>query len=89
MIEMSLPARNLAELLCDLGRVLRSTRHRGAGTKAASVPLQSLRRENQLALRFVQVSAAVQLRAMVEDWSLHRIHEAIAAQRVETVRPEQ
>jgi hypothetical protein len=89
MIDMSLLARNLAELLCDLGRVLRSTRHCAAGTKSASVPLQSLRWENQLALRFVQLSAGVQLRAMVEDWPLHQIQEAIWTQRIETVCSEE
>jgi hypothetical protein len=89
MTEMSLPARNLAELLCDLGRILRSHRHRRGGTKPASVSLQSLRWENQLALRFVQLSVSVQLRAMVEDWPLHRIQKEIGAQRLETVRPEE
>ena len=73
------PARNVAEWLCDLGRVLRRRMYRGARAKAAPVPLQSLRWESQLALRFVGFSGSVQLRAMVEDWPLARIEEAVRA----------
>jgi hypothetical protein len=87
MTEKPAPPRNVAELLCDLGLVLRFCIYRGAGTKGASLPLQPLRWESQLALRFVNLRAAVQLRAMVEDWPLQRIQETVQAQRLETLRP--
>ena len=85
MIERPVPARNVAELLCELGLILRWRMQRGAGTKPAW--LRSLRWDSQLALRFVNLRAAVQLRAMVEDWPLHRIQETVQAQRLETLRP--
>jgi hypothetical protein len=87
MTEMTVPARNVAELLCDLGLVLRWCLHRAAGTKRASLLLQSLRWDSQLALQFVTLRATVQLRAMVEDWPLHRIQETVQAQWLETLRP--
>jgi len=89
MTEIPVPARNVAELLCDLGRVLRWRTHRGAGNKQASLLLHSLRWDSQLALRFVNLRAAVQLRAMVEDWPLHRIQETVQAQRLETRCPQE
>jgi hypothetical protein len=82
MTEMPAPARNVAELLCDLGLVLRWREHCGAGTKGASLP-QSLRWDSQLALQFVNLRAVVQLRAMVEGWPLHRIQETVQAQGLE------
>jgi hypothetical protein len=78
---MPVPARNVAELLCDLGILLR-WRHSGAGTKGAPLRLQSLRWDSRLALRFVNLRAAVQLRAMVEDWPLQRIQDAVHAQQL-------
>jgi hypothetical protein len=77
MTEMSIPARNLAELLCDLGLVLRWRLRHGAGTER--VP-SSLRWDSVLALGFVNLRASVQLRAMVEDWPLHRIQESLGYQ---------
>jgi len=81
MPQVPIPARNMAQLLCDLGLVLRWRMQRGAGTKRASLLRQSLCWYSQLALQFVNLRAAVQLRAMVEDWPLHLIQEAVQAQR--------
>jgi len=83
MTEMAVPARNMAELLCDLGLVLRWRVYGGAGTKRASLPLQSLRWDSQLALQFVNLRSVVQLRAMVEGWPLRRIQEMVQAQGLE------
>jgi hypothetical protein len=84
--EAPVPARTVAELLCDLGVVLRRHMRHGAKTERASLPPQPLGWERNLALGFVNLSASVQLRAMVEDWPLHRIQEAVRAQRLETLR---
>jgi hypothetical protein len=89
MTEMPGPARNVAELLCDLGLVLRWRIRRVDGTKGASLLMQSLCWDSQLALGFVNLRAAVQLRAMVEDWPLHRIQETVQAQRLESLRPQE
>jgi hypothetical protein len=82
--EKAVPARNMAELLCDLGLVLRWRMQSGAGMGRAPLLLQSLRWDSQLALRFVNLKASVQLRAMVEDWPVHRIQESVQEQRRET-----
>jgi hypothetical protein len=87
LTEMPAPARNMAELLCDLGLVLRWRMHREAGTARASLLLQALRWDSQLALQFVNLRASVQLRAMVEGWPLNRIQETVQAQRLETLCP--
>src|SRR5262249_9191997 len=81
-------ARTLAELLRDLGLVLRWRWRHAAGVDRASLLLQSLRWENKLALAFVNLRASVRLRAMIEDWPLQRIQEAVEAQRLETLRPQ-
>jgi hypothetical protein len=85
--EAPVPAQTLAELLRDLGMVLRRRMRHWTGTGRASPPQPSLRWENKLALAFVNLRASVQLRAMVEDWPLHRIQEAIQAQQLETPGP--
>jgi hypothetical protein len=85
MTEMSSAARNLAELLCDLGLVLRWRMRREAGMQRAPLLLQSLRWDSQLALRFRNLRASIQLRAMVEDWPLHRIQESVQAQQLEAL----
>jgi hypothetical protein len=81
MPEMNVPARNVAELLCDLGFVLRWRMRRGAAIQQAPLLLQSLRWDSQMALQFVNLSTSDQLRAMVEDWPLQRIQEYVQAQR--------
>jgi hypothetical protein len=81
-VEPPMTARNIAELLRDLGVVLRWRMFRAAGTDRAPLLPQSLDWESQLALRFVSLRASVQLRAMVEDWPLPRIQEAVQAQRL-------
>jgi hypothetical protein len=83
--EAPVPAQTLAELLRDLGLVLRRRFRHGAGLERAALLLQSLRWENKLALAFVNLRSSVQLRAMVEDWPLQCIQEAIQAQRLETL----
>jgi hypothetical protein len=89
MTKASIPARNMAEFLRDLGLVLRWRMRRATRTRRALLLLQSLRWDSQLALRFVNLRVAVQLRAMVEDWPLHRIQETVQAQRLETLRPQE
>ena len=84
--EKRTPARNIAELLCDLGILLRWRIRRGAGTDRGALRVQSLRWDGQLALGFVSLPASVQMRAMVEDWSLSRIQEALQSQLLETLR---
>src|SRR5262249_28120972 len=86
--ELPVAARNVAELLRDLGLILRWGMRRGAGTNRVSLLLQFLCWESQLALEFLNLRASVQLRAMVEDWPLHRIQEAVQVQRCETLRPQ-
>jgi hypothetical protein len=81
------PPRNLAELLCDLGRVLQRQARREAGPKAASARLRVLRWDCEFALKYVALSRSVQFRAMVEDWPFHRINEAVHAQPGEMCRP--
>jgi hypothetical protein len=83
--EAPVPAQTLAELLRDLGLVLRRRFRHGAGLERAALLLQSLRWENKLALAFVNLRSSVQLRAMVEDWPLQCIQEAIQEQRLETL----
>jgi hypothetical protein len=83
--EMPIQARNLAELLRDLGLVLR--RRLRAVEDRALLAKSSPRWGSQLALQFVNLRASVQLRAMVEDWPLHRIQAAVEAQRLEPLRP--
>jgi hypothetical protein len=83
------PARTLAELLRDLGVVLRWRMRHGAGTDGAPLLLESLRWDSNLALAFVNLRASVQFRAMVEDWPLPRIQEAVRAQLVDTLRPQE
>src|SRR5262249_51152447 len=56
------------------------------GAGADRTPLQAPRWERQLALGFVNLTPSVRLRALVEDWPLHRIQEAVQAQRLETLR---
>jgi hypothetical protein len=73
-------------LLCDLGLVLRWRMRRTTGTRRVSLLLQSLRWDSQLALRFVNLRVSVQLRAMIEDWPLHRLQETVQAQRLEMLR---
>jgi hypothetical protein len=73
MSNAAIPARNMAELLYDLGLVLRWRMRHATRTKRALLFLESLRWDSQLALRFVNISVSVQLRAMVEDWPLYRI----------------
>src|SRR5258708_6234004 len=82
-----IPAPNWAESLCELGWALRRQMHCGAGTKAAWGPLDSLPWFSQLALRFLKLSRSVQFRAVVEDWPLHQIEEAVQAQLVPAGRP--
>jgi hypothetical protein len=84
--EKPMPARNIAELLCDLGMLLRWRIRRGAGTDRGALREKSLRWDGQLALGFVSLPTSVQLRAMVEDWSLSRIQEALQSQLLETLR---
>jgi hypothetical protein len=86
MTKAPIPARNIAELLRDLGLVLRWNMRRATRTKRVLLFLQSLRWDSQLALRFVNLRVSVQLRAMVEDWPLHRIQETVQAQQLETLR---
>jgi hypothetical protein len=86
-INRPVPARNLAELLCDLGRILQRQQYREAGTKPASARLRALRWDCEFALKYVALSRSVQLRAMVEDWPFDRIKEAVHAQPGETGRP--
>jgi hypothetical protein len=88
VFEKPIPARNIAELLCDLGILLRRRLRRGAGTNRGALRVQSLRWDGQLALGFVNLTASIQLRAMVEDWPLSRIQETIQSQRLDTPRPE-
>ena len=76
-LERRIPARNIAELLCDLGILLRWRMRLGAGTDRGAPRVQSLRWDGQLALGFVSLPASVQLRAMVEDWPLSRIQETV------------
>jgi hypothetical protein len=83
------PARTLAELLRDLGVVLRWRMRHGAETGRTPLLPQLLRWDGKLALEFVSLRPAVQLRAMVEDWPLDRIQEAVRAQRLETLRPQE
>jgi hypothetical protein len=78
--ERPVPARNIAELLCDLGILLRWRIRRGAGTDRGALREQSLRWDGQLALGFVSLTASLQLRAMVEDWPLSRIQDTIQSQ---------
>jgi hypothetical protein len=73
-------------LLRDLGLVLRWRMRRAAGTKRVLLVPQSLRWDSRLAMRFVNLKLSVQLRAMLEDWPLQRIHETVQAQRLETLR---
>ena len=75
-------------MLRDLGLVVRRRTRDGAGTDRAPLPVSSLRWDSQLALQFVNLRASVQLRAMVEDWPLHRIQAAVQEQRLETLRPQ-
>jgi hypothetical protein len=88
MFEKPIPARNIAELLCDLGMLLRWRMRRRAGTDRGAPRVQSLRWDGQLALGFVSLPAPIQLRAMVENWSLSRIQEALQSQLLETLRLE-
>jgi hypothetical protein len=81
MTTAAIPARNLAELLSDLGLVLRWRMRHATRTKRAFLFLKSLRWDSRLALRFVNLRVSVQLRAMVEDWPLHRIQETVRAER--------
>jgi hypothetical protein len=81
MTQAGIPARNMAELLCDLGLVLRWRMRHATRTKRALLFLESLRWDSQLALRFVNLRAPVQFRAMVEDWPLQRIQEKVRAER--------
>jgi hypothetical protein len=82
------PPRNLAELLHDLGMVLRWRMSHAAGSVHLPPSLESLRWESLLALRFVNLRASIQLRAMVEDWPLPRIQEAVQSAALETPRPQ-
>jgi hypothetical protein len=84
--EKPIPARNIAELLCDLGILLRRRLRHGAEADQGALREQSLRWDGRLALGFVSLSASVQLRAMVEDWPLSRVQEAIQSQRLEMLR---
>jgi len=88
MTKVPIPARNMAELLRDLGLVLRWRMRRATGTKRVVLLPQSLRWDSQLALQFVNLKLSVQLRGMVEGWPLHRIQETVQAQRLETLRPQ-
>jgi hypothetical protein len=67
-------------LLYDLGRVLRWRLRHATGAKRVFLLLRFLRWDNQLALGFATLSVATQLRAMVEDWPLHRIQATVHAQ---------
>ena len=87
MKEVSIPARNIAELLHDLGVVLHWRLRRAVGTRRALLLLQSLRWDSRLALRFVKLNVSLQLQAMVEDWPLQRIQETVQAKRLEALRP--
>jgi hypothetical protein len=77
------PPQNVAELLSDLGVVLRRRLHRGQSTKTATGSPDQLRWDSQLALQFLSLRPVVQLRAMVEDWPLCRIQEAVELDRME------
>jgi hypothetical protein len=87
--EVLIPARNLAELLRDLGVVLSRRIHRGTGNDSAQLQLQSLGWESKLALGFVNLRPSVQLCAMIEDWPFHRIQEVIQAQQLDRLRPQE
>jgi hypothetical protein len=82
MTKAAILARNMAELLCDLGLVLRWRMRHATRTKRALLFLESLRWDSQLALRFVNLRVSVQFRAMVEDWPVHRIQETVRAERL-------
>jgi hypothetical protein len=84
-----MPAQSIAELLRDLGVVLRWRMQRGAGTDRAPLLPQQLGWESRLALRFVDLRTSVQVRAMVEDWPLSRIQEVVQAQGLETLGPQE
>src|SRR5262245_36486657 len=87
---MPIPPRNVAELLCDLGQVLRWSMSRsGAGTKREAATTQLRGGGTHVSQQFVKLSLSVQLRAMVEDWSLHQILEAIRAQGNEPLCPKE
>ena len=86
MTGVPIPEQNLAESLRELGLLLHRRMRRGAKTNGASRLQPSLGWDSQVALRFVNLRPSVQLRAMVEDWPLHRIQEAIQAQRAEPPR---
>lgn len=95
--EAHLPTPTMAESLRDLGVVLRQrTRHGAetdfvpcrrmgheARTDLAFLLLRPLRWKSKLALEFITLRESVQLRAMVEDWPLHRIQEVIRTSRLE------
>jgi hypothetical protein len=87
--QASAPARTLAELLRDLGAVLRWRVRHGAGTDCAPVLPESLRWDSKLALAFVNLRTSVQLRAMVEDWPFQRIQEAVGAHQLERFGPQE
>jgi hypothetical protein len=80
------PAQNLAEVLCALGWVLRRRLQRDQGRKTALPIFERLRWDSKLALQFVNLRAAVQFSAMVEDWPVRRIQEAVVLQRLKSLR---
>jgi hypothetical protein len=85
--EAPVTTRTLAELLRDLGVVLSRRMRHQVRMDDVSLHPQSLRWESNLALGFVNLRPSVQLRAMVEDWPLYRIQEAIHKQQFGTVQP--
>jgi hypothetical protein len=89
MTRTPLPARNAAEFLRDLGLVLRQRMRRMVGARRALLFLRALCWDGRLALRFTSLGLSVQLRAMVEDWPLSLIQDTVAAQRLETLRPQE
>ncbi len=74
------PARNIAELVCDLGLLLRWRMRNQPVTQRTLLVRRSLRWDSELALRFVSLPVAVQFRAMVENWPVPRIQEVVQAQ---------
>jgi hypothetical protein len=84
--ESPAPAQTAAELLHDLGVILRRRMRHATGTDRVSLLLQSHRWESKLALGFMKLRPSVQLRAMIENWPLDRIQEVVHAQPRETRR---
>jgi hypothetical protein len=70
-------ARNWGEVLADLGNLVRGQMRRGAGIEEAARRAQLRMEQCRLALVYGSAAPQLKLRAMVEDWSHHRIAEEL------------